>query len=211
MKKILTHIIYTVLLISCGPFGSDMPISSEKELKDNYNTKHKEIADLKAYFNSITPNDLEVCIEFKSDKSIDFKIYYITTVKFPKKALFEQWGINPYNFKPSPSAQDNTELAAETTSLDIVKKRLGWTDDTFKTIKQYLDRANCISVTNGNPTNVGFQRRGMGMYFYNLFDKPLSDSLKKVYNDSCIYRLYNDTLALKYGGGAIGPYCFPDK
>lgn len=104
-----------------------------------------------------------------------------------------------------------TMLGAETNSFDAVKKRLSWTDETFETIKKYLDNANCISVTNGNPTNIGFKRSGMGKYFYNLFDRPLNDSLKKIYNDSCTYRLYNDTVVLEYGGGAIGPQCFPDK
>ena len=211
MKQLLTFAFCLPLLVSCNPFGGDMPTSSEKELKDNYDKKRKEIAALKTYYNSITPKDFEVHIEFSSDNSIDFKVFYVTTPKFPRKALFEQWDINPYNFKPAVSAQDNTEFAAETKLLDVVKKRLGWTDETFKTIKKYLDNANCISVTNGNPTNIGFRRSGMGMYFYNLFDRPLSDSLKKVYNDSCTYRLYNDTLALEYGGGAIGPQCFPDK
>src|SRR5688572_994492 len=110
MKKILTLILCTTLLVSCEPFGGDMPTSSEKELKDNYDKKHKEVAAIKTYFNSITPKDLEVDIEFTSDKSIDFKIFYITTPKYPRKALFEQWDINPYNFKPSSSGRDNTEL-----------------------------------------------------------------------------------------------------
>lgn len=211
MKSFLVLILCTVMLFSCDPLIGDIQTTSEKELKENYHKKHKEIANLKNYFNSITPNDLEVNIEFKSDKSIDFKVFYITTPKFPRKALFEQWDINPYDFVPSSSAQDNTELAAETKSLDIVKKKLGWTDGTFKKVKQFLDSANCISVTNGNPLNVGFRRIRMGMYFYNLFDKPLNDSLKKVYNDSCTYRFYNDTLVLEFRGGAIGGQCFPDQ
>lgn len=211
MKKLLTFILCLVQLISCALFGGDVPASSEKELKDNYNKKHKEIFELKNYFNSITPKDLEVYIEFSSDKSIDFKVYYLTKPKYPRKIFFQQWDINPYDFKPSSTAPDMTKLGVETNSFDTVKKRLGWTGETFKTIKKYLDKANCISVTNGNPTNIGFRRSDMGMYFYNLFDKPLNDSLKKVYNDSCTYRLYNDTVALEYGGGAIGSQCFPDK
>lgn len=167
--------------------------------------------ELKNYFNSIAPKDLEVYIEFSSDKSIDLIVYYLTTPKYPRKIFFQQWNMNPYDLKPSSNAPDMTMLGAETNSFDAVKKRLSWTDETFETIKKYLDNANCISVTNGNPTNIGFKRSGMGKYFYNLFDRPLNDSLKKIYNDSCTYRLYNDTVVLEYGGGAIGPQCFPDK
>ena len=188
-----------------------MPASSEKELKENLNKNRENISKLKTYFNSITPKDLEVDIEYTSDKSIDLKVYYITTPKFPRKILFQQWDINPYNFKQQSSPLDSTDFAPETNSLEIIKERLGWTNATFKTIKQYLDQANCISVTNGDPTNIGFRRSGMGMYFYDVFNSPLSDSLKQVYNDSCKYRLVNDTVVLEYGGGAIGPQCFPDN
>lgn len=179
MKKLLTFIFCLVQLISCTLFGSNLPASSEKELKDNYNKKHKEIMELKNYFNSIAPKDLEVYIEFSSDKSIDLIVYYLTTPKYPRKIFFQQWNMNPYDLKPSSNAPDMTMLGAETNSFDAVKKRLSWTDETFETIKKYLDNANCISVTNGNPTNIGFKRSGMGKYFYNLFDRPLNDSLKK--------------------------------
>jgi hypothetical protein len=212
MKKIITTLLVILTLSSCDPFGfGDMPSSSEKELKENYSKKSKEITELKSFFNSITPKDLEVYIEYQSDKLIDLKVYYVKTPKYPVKTLFQQWNINPYNFNSQSSPLDSSDFAPETNSLDVVKKRLGWTDETFRMIKQYLDKANCISITNGNPANIGFRRSGMGMYFYNVFDQPLTDSLKKVYNDSCTYRLLNDTIALEYGGGAIGPQCFPDK
>jgi hypothetical protein len=51
----------------------------------------------------------------------------------------------------------------------------------------------------------------MGKYYYNIFDRPIPDSLKAEYNDSCTYILYNDKVVLEYGGGAVGPQCFPTK
>lgn len=42
------------------------------------------------------------------------------------------------------------------------------------------------------------------MYSLNLFDKPIPDSLKNHYNDSCTHFMENDKLVLEYGGGAIG-------
>ncbi|RFM27778.1 hypothetical protein [Deminuibacter soli] len=207
MNKLLI-LTTTLLFISCSPF-KDMPESSEQELKSNYNSKHKEIAKLKRYFNSITPKDLEIYIEFINDQTIDLSIYHKTIPPYPKKVLFQQWGFNPYNGRQDSPVYNMPD--DETSSLDTVKDILNWKDATFRTIKAYLDNANCISVTNGEPANVGFRRSGMGMYFYNLFNAPLNDSLKKTYNDSCRYRLYNDTMAFEYGGGAIGPQCFPDK
>ncbi len=211
MKHLISFALYLTLLNSCSFPTVDIPISGERELKDNYDKKHTEIAELKRYFNSITPGDLDVYIEFKNGESMTLKVFYVTVPKYPRKVLFQQWDVNPYNYKPGFSASDSTEWAAQINSLSIVKKRLNWTDNTFKTIKKYLDKANCISVSNGEPASIGFRRSGMGMYFYDLFDKSLSDSLKLIYNDSCTYRLYNDTLALEYGGGAAGSQCFPTQ
>jgi hypothetical protein len=54
---------------------------------------------------------------------------------------------------------------------------------------------------------VGFTRSGLGLFSYALFDKPIPDSSKDQYNNGCDYIYYNPTVALVYGGGAIGPQC----
>jgi hypothetical protein len=46
------------------------------------------------------------------------------------------------------------------------------------------------------------------MYFYELFGKPIPDSLKDTYNNGCTYIIYNPTVVLEYGGGVLGPQCF---
>ena len=80
-----------------------------------------------------------------------------------------------------------------------------------KNLKDKLDKANCIGVTSGEPCNISFQRSGMGMYSFNVFDKPIPEREKAQYNDSCTYILANDKLVLEYGGGAIGSQCFYNK
>jgi hypothetical protein len=213
MRQTFIILALLTLLSSCDPFSiGNMPTSSEKDLKENFGKNNIAISNLKQFYNQITPKDLVVYIEYKNEKSIDLKVYHVTGERYPRKAVFQQWDINPFDYKkPEAPVLDNSAFAAETQSLDTIKKRLNWTQKTFKDIKEYLDKANCISVSNGNPTNIGFKRSGMGMYFYNLFDQPLINNFKKIYNDTCTYRLYNDTVVLEYGGGAIGPQCFPDK
>jgi len=51
----------------------------------------------------------------------------------------------------------------------------------------------------------------MGMFSYELFSKPIADSLKDSYNNGCADIIYNPTAVLEYGGGAIGPQCFPKE
>ncbi|MBC7743709.1 MAG: hypothetical protein H7096_01250 [Flavobacterium sp.] len=72
------------------------------------------------------------------------------------------------------------------------QKSLGWTQATLTDIKSKLDKANCIGVVNGEPTNIWFQRSGFGMYSYNLFSEAIPESLKLKYNDSCTHIFYND-------------------
>ena len=105
--------------------------------------------------------------------------------------------------------ESNWDLKLNSTKTDTLLTKLNWTRQILKTLKEKLDAANCISVKSGEPCNIGFQRSGMGKYYYNIFDNPISDTLKKKYNDSCRYLLYTDKVVLEYGGGAIGPQCFP--
>lgn len=103
------------------------------------------------------------------------------------------------------------DLSIDGRKVDSVCQSLHWTLETLMAIKQKLDAAHCISVQNGLPCKVGFQRSGMGMYSYDLFPTPMSDSLRSRYNDSCTYIAYSPTLFLEYGGGAVGPQCFPKQ
>ena len=161
---------------------------SKQDLKENYNQKTQQIAELKTYINKITPANKSVDIEFDGNKRL---------------AIFHVIDNGTYD--------SNWDLKVNSKKVDTLLSKLGWTQQTLITLKERLDAANCISVKNGEPCNIGFQRSGMGKYYYNLFDKPIPDSLRKNYNDSCTYILYNDTLLLEYGGGAVGPQCFPLK
>ena len=160
---------------------------TEKDLVENYKSKSKEILSLKSYINSITPAGMTVEIEYDDNSTLS--IFHIT----------------------NKSTRDNNwDIKVDSKKTETLLKQLGWTIEILTTIKDKLDLANCISVTSGNPSNIGFQRSNMGKYTYNLFDKPIADSLKASYNDSCTYILYSDNVVLEYGGGAIGPQCFED-
>ena len=160
---------------------------SEKDLVENYKAKSNEILSLKSYINSITPSGLTVAIEFDDNSTL---------------AIF--------HVADKSTRDDNWDIEIDSKKTEGLLKKLGWTIETLSTIKEKLDIANCISVTSGEPNNIGFQRSNMGKYSYNLFDKPIADSLKAGYNDSCTYILFNDKVVLEYGGGAIGPQCFED-
>ena len=90
-------------------------------------------------------------------------------------------------------------------------KKIGWNQNTLKFIQKLLTEANCISIKNGKMTNIGFARSGMGKYSYNIFENKLDQKEISEFNDGCTYIYYKDNIVLEYGGGAIGPQCFPNK
>ncbi|MDF2434431.1 MAG: hypothetical protein JWP44_4062 [Mucilaginibacter sp.] len=165
------------------------------DLIKNFNEKRNEIYEVKNYINKIVPKYRNVDIEFNNDKEIGrLVIAPIDTGRGSDLTVFEDWN-----------------LKIKSKKVDSLLSILGWSNKTLDTLKEKLDDANCISVESGEPAKIGFKRSGMGIYFFNVFNKPISDSLKRKYNDSCTYIYVNNKLILEYGGGAIGPQCFPNK
>lgn len=160
---------------------------SKKDLVENYNQKSQEITELRNYIKSIVPVNMSVDVEFEGNSRLS--IFHIAN----DGKYDNNWGINVGSIK-----------------ADSLLKKLGWTYETLSTLKQKLDDANCISIESGEPCTIGYQRSGMGKYFYKVFNKVLSDSLKKQFNDGCCYIYYKDNIVLGYGGGTLGPDCFED-
>lgn len=193
-------------------FGGFSGSSSKEELVENYYENEKEIIELNKYYHSIVPEGFTVYIEFIDKNSIDFAVTERDdSAQYGRIVWFQEWDINPYDYKEKKKvAFDSSQYAPITKSLSYITNKLNWTSDTFKQIKLHLDKANCISIENGEPTSIGFARSGMGKYYYVMFQSPIPDSLKPLYNDSCRYLYFKPKVALEFGGGAIGTQCFPD-
>ena len=140
-------------------------------------------------FKQISPKDKSIDIEFEDDHTLSR--LGIRTVDSTSRFLFLKW-----------------DLAINSHQMDSTLKTLEWTAETLSTLKDKLDQADCIHIESGEPTRIGFKRSGMGMYFFNVFENPIPDDLKRHYNDSCKYILVHSQLVLEYGGGAIGGHCF---
>lgn len=162
------------------------PTYSKQDLIDNFEQKKTEIMNIKKFVDSKTQIDTYFHIEFENE---GLGIFHIE-----KNGIFESnWDVN-----------------IDSKKADLLLNEIGWTKKDLEILKYKLDNANCISVSSGDPTTIGWQRSGMGMYFYNIFDQNLSDSLIAEYNDGCTHLYYKDNVVLEYGGGAIGSQCFPD-
>jgi hypothetical protein len=176
---------YVYMIASAFDFG-DGKFYSKQDLINHYKAKTQEIQELKRYINSIVPPGKVIDIEFEGED---------------KLAIFHVEDNGIYD--------SNWDLGLSSSKVDTLLQKLNWTKENLQVLKVKLDSAGCISVKSGEPCNIGFQRSGMGKYFYNLFDGPVSDSLRTQYNRSCTHVFYTDRIVLEYGGGAIGPQCFP--
>ena len=168
-----------------------MEIPQERQIHNhamNYERRKIEIIEAKSYFKSIIPNGALVTIEFNNDKEL---------------------GI--FHVKVDSIHQNNWNLKIESHKVDSLLTKLNWTTKELKTLKEKLDKANCISISGTNdPIVIGWQRSGMGLFSYVIFDQNLNENKIKDYNDGCTYIFYKDNVVLEYGGGAIGMQCFPE-
>ncbi|WP_343558923.1 hypothetical protein [Sphingobacterium sp.] len=174
--------VIVMIMAAFGGFDKDYSVT---ELKENFEKKRTEIYEVKNYINKITPPDKSVQIEF-NDSNI----------------------LHVFHVGEGDNFESNWDVKINSEKADTLIQKLGWTTETLKTLKEKLDKANCIGVSNGEPCFINFQRSGMGMYSFNVFDKPIPDSLKARYNDGCTHIMVNERLVLEYGGGAIGGQCF---
>ncbi|WP_415325448.1 hypothetical protein [Chryseobacterium sp. MMS23-Vi53] len=184
---ITSAIVFSFMFFNAfGGFDKDYSV---EDLKEEYVAKEKEIDDLILYYHSIKSPNKTIEIEFKDDEVLGRLLVH---PKNDSLKYYQQWDINVEGLQ-------NTAIG----------KELGWTENELKTLKEKLDKANCISIEDGEPVKVGFTRSGLGMYSFNVFQNKESNRNK--YNDGCQYILVNNKLALEYGGGAIGSQCFPNN
>lgn len=190
---IVIYVGWSIMILSAfGFFDKDYSVT---ELKENFNNRQNEIYELKEYYNSVVPDNRFVEIEFEDKNTIGrFGISELDSITGrPNKSIFLDW-----------------HLKIDSEKIDSLLRTLNWTESTLIELKDKLENANCIQIESGEPTKIGFQRSGMGMYFFNIFERPIPDSLISYYNDSCTYIYVNKNLVLEFGGGAIGPQCFYD-
>jgi hypothetical protein len=177
-----------------------MPRSSKNELVDNYEKHSQEIIALKMEYSKLVPDSFIVSIEFNPENKI---------ISTPESIDLKIYRKNPNG--RSTVVNQGWNLDKESEKLAEMLLKLGWNQNTLNEIKELLDSANCESIENGKRATIGFARSGMGKYFYKVFDKNLTDNEIKEYNDGCTYIYYKDNIVLEYGGGAVGPQCFPDE
>jgi hypothetical protein len=177
---------YLFMIASMGDLFLEDEKYSTEDLVENYRQNKAQIEEVKRYVMSIVPPNKSVEIEFDGRK----KFFYFHVID---NGIYDS----------------NWDVRLGSSKVDSLLTKLNWSKQTLTIIKEKLDAAHCISFGSGEPFQIGFQRSGMRLYSYNLFDNPVPDSMMHIYSDSCHYILYNPKVVLEHGGGVIGPDCFP--
>ena len=199
---IFIHVIFYII------FGKSYNM---KDLINNYENNTQEIVQLIEYYSSIVPDNFRVSIEFNSVNSINLRVWELSDDPNTQNTLwFQEWNINPYNYIEKPQSEYEKKYGGKTKSLSLIKDKLGWSDHTFREIKVYLDKADCISISNGDVFRIGFQRSGMSKYYYLVFEDNLDKELQQEYSNNCNLLFYKDNIVFYYGIGAIGRECTPE-
>ena len=183
-----------MFFIALSAFGTFDKNYSKAELIENYEDSKTKISELQSYFKSICPEGQFVEIEFEDGNIGRINIGKLNGESRAENGYYQDW---------------NIEIG--TKKADSIFNSLNWDEEKVNLLKEKIENANCISISNLEPCEIGFKRSGMGMYSFLKYEKPINDSIAKMYKESCSYIVYNKNVIFEYGGGAIGSDCFPEK
>lgn len=200
IKNLLCFIVIGIFATSCGNKDSS-------DLKRNYAEKSNEIKELKEYFNKIVPKNYSVQIRYNSSDNINLFVYQPTNIPDKQELLFQEWNVD---FDDYVESKESEYYDGKTKSLDEVKKKLKWNNDTFKELYEKLENVNCFGITSGNPTELEYGHRGMGVLSYLIFDNNLTEKEQTDNSDNCSKMFYKDNVVFKFSSGATGSFCIPD-
>ncbi|MGB4850086.1 MAG: hypothetical protein WBP41_19325 [Saprospiraceae bacterium] len=167
---------------------------STKEVIENYNKRKDAITELTNYFNTIRPLNNRIKIEFQGKNHI-----------------------SKFDIRIQETFKMYANIKVDSPIMDTLLKAAGWNKTNLTELYQKLKKANCISIQSNyympgeNSCEVGFQKSDMGIYYYQLFEPPLEDSLKARFNDGCKQLLINNSAAISWYGGTVGAECLDGK
>lgn len=177
-----------------------MPMSSRKEAIENYENRMQDIIYLKNEFVKAVPKGYIVSLSIELDNDPLRSIIGIDLM-ISKKGRDGKLELIDGEF----------DIQYGSERLDQLLRILKWDAMVFSNFRNMMQMANCCSIENGNPVEIGFTRSGLGKYSYLIFPTDmLTVPQIKLYNDGCLYKYYKKNIVLKYEGGMAGPQCFTD-
>ncbi|SHE82436.1 hypothetical protein SAMN05444362_102264 [Dysgonomonas macrotermitis] len=145
MKYVLQY-----MLLACIILISNISCRNEQRHFQSHQTDFNELI---TYFHQIVPKDKKIQIEFENNNHLFlFQVTDIFQVKkndtivySGSRPLYYEWNVNIDNIP------------------DSILLAIHWDKQKFETLKEKLDKTDCISIYNGNPMKIGYKRVFTGM------------------------------------------------
>jgi hypothetical protein len=230
-----THFFLIALLFitGCG-------MKSKEDLTENYDANKSGILELKNHYTEIVPKDYLVRIRYNSSDNIDLFVYLLakntkkSELLFQEfglyhedyqleprndydkihgrshELLFQQWDLDYEDYEPALRSDYDKKYQGITNSLELIKEKLNWTNNTFIKLYTKLENVNCIGISNRNPIEIEYGFKGMGGFSYLIFDDNLNSELQEKYSNDCSMLFYKENVVLQYESGAVGSFCIPE-
>jgi len=81
-------------------------------------------------------------------------------------------------------------LKLKTAYADTLLSEIGWNNKIVMELTEKLKKANCLSISsNDNTVDIHYRTGTWSSYSYIIYDKPISDSIKRVYDEAKITML----------------------
>lgn len=200
---------YLLSLILCICAGCRSP---HREVIENYEKNSDKLYAAINYYNSIKPTSYDLDIEFPSDETFHLHIRKIDST-LEHNSIFDEYGT--YTGRDIPiSDLANPEYNEIARISQLNKVRLD-------SMRYYLLEANCFQIARSNWASDSIQHMMLGYkrswaidatLYYLVYDKKLSKPALAKYDESCSFKLINDSVLVEYVPHyRFGNWCFPDK
>lgn len=151
---------------------------SAAEAIQNFNEREEEIMDLADYFRKQLPADHEVSFS-------GMKLRFDLSIGLPRWAVMEKF----------PN-KHGSNLKINSADANIFLSEISWTSSTVTSLAKKLEKTNCLNISsNDGVITLHFRSGTWSSYSYIIYEKPVSDSLRNVYDSSGI-RMLSDNVKL---------------
>lgn len=138
---------------------------TREETVNNFEENSKQIMELADYFWKVKMDSNEVFFK-------PLKNRYTISIAHPN------WAISPD--KPYHAGRD---MRLDSEEMSSFLKKLGWTTNTVRTLKNMLKKSNCLSISaDGDHLQLEYGADDICSFSYFITEKPFSDST--IENDS---------------------------
>ncbi|PZR28659.1 MAG: hypothetical protein DI535_05850 [Citrobacter freundii] len=125
----------------------------------NYKERDKEINDLTNYYLSKTPVDQSIMFGLGKGGNFNLGI-----------------ALSDGRIDPQRPRKGGMDIAKESTIADSLLRSINWTNEIVDSLTFKLKASKCVSITNGDPIRLVYNRGGLTQYTYLIYRTPLPDS-----------------------------------